>query len=102
MLQWPQRALLPTGASEARALTPVEAVQLGLIWRWSRQKVGMSGEGALQSEEPESSGAEAVASPHAPSFNACGTRRRSSSAPSWIKPKKQKYLSSRLTPTIVC
>ena len=47
----------------------MEAVQLGLIWRWSRQKVGMSGEGALQSQEPGSSGAEAVASPHAPSFN---------------------------------
>ena len=46
--------IAPTGASEARALTPVEAVQLRLIWRWSRQKVGTSGQGALRSEEPES------------------------------------------------
>ena len=61
--------ITPTGASEACALTPVEVVQLGLIWRWSRQKVG-SGEGALQSHEPGSSGAEAVVSPHAPAFNA--------------------------------
>ena len=61
--------ITPTGASEARALTLVEAVQLGLIWRWSRQKVGMSGEGALQSQELGSSGAEGVDSPHAPSFN---------------------------------
>ena len=45
-------------------------MQLGLIWRWSRQKFGMSGEGALESQEPGSSDAEAVASPHAPSFNA--------------------------------
>ena len=74
--------ITPTEASEARALTPVEAVQLGLIWRWSRQKVGMSGEGALQSQESGSSG---------PSFN---MRCAASSAPSWIKPKEQKYLSS--------
>ena len=44
--------IAPTGASEARGLTAVEAVQLALIWRWSRQKVGMSGEGAVQSQEP--------------------------------------------------
>ena len=47
----------------------MEAVQLGLIWRWSRQKVRMSGADSLQSQEPGSSGADAVASPHAPSFN---------------------------------
>ena len=64
--------ITPTGASEVRALTLVEEVQLGLIWRWSRQKVGMSGERALQSQEPGSSDAEAAAAPvtpDAPSFN---------------------------------
>ena len=45
----------PTGASEARALSLVEVVQLGLIWRWSRQTVGVSGEVAPQGREPECS-----------------------------------------------
>ena len=64
-----------TGASEARALTPVEVVQLGLFWRRSRRKVRMAGEGALQSREPASSDAEAAASPHVPSFFARHAKR---------------------------
>ena len=54
----PATLITRTGASEARALTLVEVVQLGLIWRWSRQKVVMSGEVALQSQEQGSSDAE--------------------------------------------
>ena len=68
MLQWPERALLH-GRIRSSCFDTCGRSATGIDLA-SRQKVGLSGEGALQSHEPGSSDAEAVASPHASPFNA--------------------------------